>query len=211
MRSNRDLLNKIFGTRKNMSVGYIPSWYDGAEVREDYKKFSNKIKGFTKNVNFYSLEKKLSKQDKKNLLSNSVIYIDGGNTFLLLSWLRKNNLVDKLQKYAKKNILAGQSAGAIIMTNNIKLAEIPSFTADDNFEEIKNYKSLNLTKFDFSPHYEGSDREDFELMKYSKKNNRIIYACSDESGIFINGSKAEFSGSGTIVQFFKGIKVIIQD
>lgn len=194
-----------------MSVGYIPSWYDGTEVQQDFKNFSKKIKSYTKNVNFYSLEKKLSKQEKKSLLSNSVIYIDGGNTFLLLAWIRKNNLVDKLQKYAKKNVLAGQSAGAIIMTNNISLAEIPSFTADDNFDKIKNYKALNLTKFEFSPHYEGSNREDFELMRYSKKTNRIIYACSDEAGVFVNGSKAEFSGTGKIVQFFKGIKVIIKD
>lgn len=211
MRSNRDLLSKMFGNKKNLSVAYIPSWHDGEEVKEDFKNFSKKIKSFTKKVNFYSLEKKLSKQEKKDLLSNSIIYIDGGNTFLLLSWIRKNNLLDKLQKFARKNILAGQSAGAIIMTNNIKLAEIPSFTADDNFEKIKNYKALNLTKFEFSPHYEGSDREDFELIKYSKKINRIIYACSDESGIFVNGSKAEFSGPGTVVQFFKGIKVIIRD
>lgn len=208
-RSNRELYEQLKKGTKKSSVAYIPAWY-GKESEKDFKSFKKRTRQVFKNHHFCPVDQELSKKEIKFLLSHDVIFIDGGNTFLLLSWLKKNNLMKPLKNFAKRKTLAGLSAGAIVMTHNIKLAEIPSFTADDNEPKVKDLRSLALTNFEFSPHYEGSNKEDWELCRYSRKIKRPIYACCDKTGIVVKNGKIEFSGDGTVVQFYKGIKYYLE-
>jgi dipeptidase E len=49
-------------------------------------------------------------------------------------------------------ILTGLSAGAIMMTETIEMAGYPPFDCDENEDNLKNLKSLNLVDFYFFPH-----------------------------------------------------------
>ena len=193
--------------KQNPLITFIPS--DSDDYKNEFQAFKKKFRrmGFTRFV-YLLADKKLSVSQKKNLLKSDAIFLGGGNTFYFLKHLREQGLLTQLRAYAKKGgILLGLSAGSIMMTANIKTAEVPSEEADDNDVGITDLKALNLAPFEFSPHYEFSKSIDAELKEYSKTKSKPIYACADGEGIIVKNGKIQFIGK--VKAFHRGKKFLV--
>jgi dipeptidase E len=195
--------------KKSPRITYIPacshdSERDFYEFVDQYSKFNiTKFIYFPVDVHFDDVI--LSEAFKSD-----IIHLSGGNTYYFLSYLKENNLLDRLRKFVEKGgVLSGLSAGAILMTPNIVTAGFPEFDKDINYVKIKNTKSLGLVNFEFFPHYVNSKRYDTELLSHSRKTRKVVYACSDGSGIIVNGESIEFLGRAYC--FYHGKKVFLTD
>jgi dipeptidase E len=188
-------------------LSYIPASSYGSE--SEFQDFVSSYKKFGVNrFLYFPIDIPFGDVKLEQVLDSDLIHLGGGNTYYFLNCLRKKKLIKKFKNFVKRGgVLTGLSAGGIIMTNDIMTASFPEFDRDDNDEGNKNLKSMGLVKFDFFPHYRNSKRYDEELLKYSKKNKKPLFACPDGSGVAIDGERMTFIGKSYC--FFKGKKVQI--
>lgn len=183
---------KILG-KKELRITYM-TYLDtnGSIIDHEYKRFYDRLG--KKNIVFYFMA---PCDDFKDIQDSDVIYLSGGNTFEFLAALRKAKLIPKLRKFVERGgLLCGMSAGAILLTSNIKLASIPKETADENEIGLKNLKALGLVDFHFCPHYE--TWMDKELKEFSKKvYPKIVETCSDSQRIHVWGDMEIFKNKMT--------------
>lgn len=196
-RENRPLAREVAESlkgKRNPVICFVPSESDTAE--EDFEAFK---RGFAhspiRRFRCIAVDKPLTARSKKALLSSDAIFLGGGNTYYFLNSLRKQKLIPKLRRFAKKGgLLMGLSAGSILMTPSIMTAAVPAVDSDDNEIGLKNLKALELVPFEFSPHYYRSREVDEELKNYSKKLSHPIYACEDGQGIVVKNGMIHFIG-----------------
>ena len=137
--------------------------------------------------------------------SSDIVYLAGGNTFYFLAHLRRSGLLEDLARFAQRGgVVAGLSAGALILTPHIGLAGYPPFDADENEPGLTRLqcRSLGLVNFEFFPHYRRSARYRDALTLYSQQNHRPVYACADGSGIVVEGDR--FTAHGDVWRFQAG-------
>jgi len=140
---------------------------------------------------------------EQTLLSSDVVYLAGGNTYYFLKHLRRSGLMPTLRHFAARGgVLAGLSAGALLLTPHIALAGYPEFDCDENEVGLRNEHGLGLVGFEFFPHFSSSPRLRDALLRYSRRNGRPIYACRDGSGILIEGDR--FTAHGDVHLFDRG-------
>lgn len=192
-KENSNIYQKI--DKEKNTISYIPSWF-GKESYKDYCFFKKQFK--KSSVIFHPLD--LIK-DINEIFKSDIIYFEGGNTYFLLYWINKLNILKKIKKFSKKKILVGMSAGSIIQTPNINLAGVPYFNADDNFVNLKNTKALNLIDFEIYPHFNIKNKKEIsELIKYSKINKKRIVLIPDGTSIIKNKGKAKIYGKFWILK-----------
>ncbi len=141
----------------------------------------------------------------RRLDASDVIYLAGGNSFYFLLHLRKSGLLAPLRRFAERGgVLAGLSAGALLLTPTIDLAAYPAFDRDDNAVGMDESRlaALGLVGFDFFPHYRASARYREALRRYSRKSGRALYACRDGSGVVVEGDC--FTAHGDVWLFDRG-------
>jgi dipeptidase E len=194
----------LCGSRERKRFTYIPFCSDNAgtfynRISRRYRRF-----GFT-DFQCLPVDQPIETSELKKALRSHVIYLAGGNTFYFLNHLKKAGMMPHLRRFARQDgVLAGLSAGALIMTPNIRLAAIPKYDADENESGLKDLSGLSLTDFEFSPHYSDSEKRNRVLLNYSKKTSSPIYACGDGGGIVIEGSKYTHYGRTSV--FHRGGK-----
>ncbi len=133
--------------------------------------------------------------DVQRLLSCDAIFMGGGNTFSFLHALRRQYLLPQLMGYAQRGgVLAGLSAGAILMTPHITMAAVPEFDRDPNDVGLRHLGALNLVNFEFFPHFVNRPRYSSALRAYSVKCVSPVIACPDGSGIVVDDRKLCFVG-----------------
>lgn len=185
--------------KKVRSLTYVPSSHENGlyyfnRIKKRYRKVGiNKFVYFATDAHFV-------KREMRRALKSDVIYLAGGNTFYFLKHLKESGLFEALKKFVRRGgVLAGLSAGAIIMTPHIELAGYPKHEGDLNEVRLKNLKSLNLVDFEILPHYTASSKTVRAMLKYSRQNRgKTIFACPDGSGIIVNDSEIRLYGPVTI-------------
>lgn len=133
----------------------------------------------------------------RRLSRSDVVYLAGGNTFDFLAHLRENGLLGTLRRFAFRGaVLAGLSAGAILMTPDIGLAGWPPFDRDDNAPNLpeRDWGALGLVPFEFFPHYRHSERYRRALARHVARTGRPLYACRDGSGLVVEGDRLTVHG-----------------
>ena len=115
-----------------------------------------------------------------------LVYIPGGNTFLLNHRLH----VSRLMPYLSKKILAGLplvafSAGTVLCGPNI-------LTSNDlNAVGTPHFNGLNVTPFNFNVHYAGDLERDNWLVDYHVFHDNPVVIMADGSYIKIEGRKTQ--------------------
>jgi dipeptidase E len=144
-----------------------------------------------------------------NAFESDIVFLAGGNTFHFLSCLRKHRLISKILKFAQTpgKVLAGLSAGAIMLTPSITTAGFPSFDCDDNYVNLKDHRSLGLVPFELFPHYRNSDRYRRALVKYSKDTKNPLLGLPDLSGLIVNQNETRLVGNVHIFNQGKGFRI----
>ncbi|HEK9104115.1 Type 1 glutamine amidotransferase-like domain-containing protein [Bacillus pfraonensis] len=182
---------------KKKSVAYLRAKSD-----EENKYFA-KVKNYynsigIEEIRYFDLDKNYSEQEISNIYNYSAIHLSGGNTFQFLDRLKEKKMIQPLINYSEnKGLLIGVSAGSIIMTEEISVANY----LDENHVKLDSFDALNFVDFAFLPHYNilNKDSINFKLREYSKNNKKIIYACCDGSGIIVNNKQIELVGE--VVEF----------
>ncbi len=197
-------LSKILG-RKARSLTYVPSSHENGEyyfrrIRKRYAQF-----GFKK-FRYFAVDSDFLMREMREALKSDVVYLAGGNTFYFLKHLRESGMLERLDRYAKGGgVIAGLSAGAIIMTPTIELAAYPPPDADLNEVKLKNWRGLGLVDFEFLPHFSNSKQATEALVRYSRRRLRMIIAAPDGSGVVIN--RSEIHIYGPVYIFYRGQKI----
>lgn len=183
--SNKEIiLNQILPTELiNKTIAYMPS--GGVEGAQEYINQWEVIAqehGAKFNV-INNQVRSVDEQDK--ILASDILVISGGNTFNLLHNLRESGLDKSIKQFLGKSdfVLSGFSAGALVLTPNIKICNLPDF--DENVIELKDLEALNIVDFEIFPHYIEYIHEKM-LVDYRKTTSKRVREITDEDYISIN-------------------------
>jgi len=131
----------------------------------------------------------MSQKEIEDILRRaSLVYIPGGNTFLLNHRLHASGVMPYLRKKVQSGLpLVGFSAGAIVCGPNI-------FTANDmNTVETPHFAGLNVTPFNFFAHYAedayGQSVHDAWLSDYHFFHDNPVIMLSDGAYVQVEGKK----------------------
>lgn len=119
----------------------------------------------------------------------ALVYIPGGNTFLLNHRLYVSRLMDFLRKKVLMGLpVVAFSAGTILCGPNILTAN------DMNTVETSSFDGLNATPFNFFPHYpldaHGQSVQDGWLSDYYFFHDNPVILLSDGAYVKVTGKKA---------------------
>jgi dipeptidase E len=181
--------------RKSPKILFIPSANHIPDFEYEYVKETYAEHG-VKHIIQFNIDRPYSLKDAERIIAwADMIYLSGGNTFYFLESIRRNHF-DRLLKdfVARSGVLAGLSAGSIIMTPTIATASYPSFDRDENSVNLRNLDALGLVNFEFFPHFTHEPEYVRELKRQSKKLKHPIYAASDGAGITVENQKICFYG-----------------
>jgi dipeptidase E len=183
-RNSESILDQIFPSDIQDKVfSYIPS--NGIEGAEQYIEQWREI-AKTYEAQFNVIDNSLhdTKQQSK-LLSSNIVVISGGNTFSLLRNLRESGLDKSLKAFVDKSdfVLAGFSAGALVLAPTIEVCNLPDF--DDNLVALNDFSGLGIVNFEIFPHYEKQTQETV-LDNYRKIAANTVREITDEDYISIS-------------------------
>lgn len=180
--------------KERSKLGYIPSQTDPDGTY--YYPMKNRLDrlGFSGYV-YCDIDEEFEARVLEDLGNCDAIFLSGGNTFHFLARLRERGMLDWLRGYVNRGgVVIGVSAGAMIMTDNINVAEYvdAKYLASSQLSSSQ-YGALGLVDFYFYPHWteEPSQQRAIKELKRSD-NNTTIFACPDGGAIVIDGVKREY-------------------
>ena len=131
----------------------------------------------------------MAQKEIENILRDaSLVYVPGGNTFLLNHRLHASGIMPYLRKKIQSGLpLVAFSAGAVVCAPNILTSK------DMNTIGTSFFDGLNVTPFNFSPHYPldgyGQSVKDEWLSDYHFFNDNPIIMLSDGAYVKADGRK----------------------
>ncbi len=171
--------------RQDAVVAYIPfaTLYAERWLRD----VENEFKGLGR-LETINAETMPLKQMEDIIRRAALVYIPGGNTFLLNHRLYISRLMDFLRKKVLTGLpVVAFSAGSILCGPNILTAN------DMNTVETSSFDGLNATPFNFFPHYpldtHGQSVQDGWLSDYFFFHDNPVIMMSDGAYIKVAGKK----------------------
>ncbi len=172
--------------RPNATVAYMPlaSLYEERWLEDNQKYFQGLARLEMINAELMTLS-----EMEDILCRASLVYIPGGNTFLLNHRLHISKLMPYLRKKAQAGLpLVAFSAGTILCGSNILTSK------DMNTVETPHFDGLNLVPFNFFAHYAkdayGQSVHDEWLSDYHFFHDNPVVIMSDGAYIKVNGRKS---------------------
>jgi dipeptidase E len=168
-----------------------------ASQPEEDKWFVEKDRERLSELGFKTTELDLKQENEESLnnkLKNfDVIFVEGGNTFYLLKYVRESGFDKVLKPFLDRGgIYLGVSAGTMIAGLNIKSAGWKHM--DRNIVNLKNLSGLKLVPFVISVHIDDSN---IELIKEcANKVNYPVVALTDKQAILVENGKQKIVGIG---------------
>ena len=185
-----EIIKKIFPSEiENKVFAYLPTHkkYLNEEFADKWKDTARKY-----DAEFLYIDLEEPEDAKDKITKANILLMTGGNTFWLLDFLRKTGLYDAIKELYKKPefIIAGWSAGAMVMTPTIAIGGLPnrdggSSPMDDNKVGLTDLTAFNFVDFEIFPHYDESlHKKTFD--DYNKMKNGKVKALTDDEYIIIN-------------------------
>lgn len=133
----------------------------------------------------------------------NVIFVGGGNTFYLMSWLKKSGLDTILPELLETRIYVGISAGSMVATVNLRMSTSQKSYSEKVFP-LKDDNGLGFVNFHIRPHLNSEFfpkvRVEY-LREEAKKIPEPIYAIDDDSAVLVNDNKVEVLSEGKWKKF----------
>ena len=141
---------------------------------------------------------KKTKELEKYLKQKDLVWISGGNTFLLRRAMKQSGFDNIITKLLKEDVIvyAGFSAACVVLHKDlygIDLTDDPNITAKGYDKEIE-WKGLGLINYSIAVHYDSDHPESEETNKeieFYERNNIPFQTLRDGEVIIINGEKTE--------------------
>lgn len=143
-------------------------------------------------------------QWEPRLKAVDVLLFEGGVTVHLMDWIRKSGLEKILPELLKTRIYVGISAGSIVVTPNLSIADSTTLYYEDLIEKNRDEKALGFVDFLFRPHLNSKDfpMVNYEVLtKLAKNTPETIYALDDNSAVKVDGDKIEVVSEGKWEKF----------
>jgi len=141
----------------------------------------------------FDLKDKMQKEVNDELFDKDIIFINGGNTFYLLYWIKKSGFDKLLPKFLKEGKLyVGVSAGSYIVCPTIETATWKH--TDRNKIGLKDLTGLNLVPFLITSHFEEKYRSAIE--KSAKTTKYPIVALYDTQAVLVEDTTYKVVGKG---------------
>lgn len=171
LKGTKDALKDFLEDIDSDEVLFIPT----ASKVEEYTQYVSDAKDTFKDLGININELDISDIDREIVLEKidgcKIIYFSGGNSFYLLQELERLDLINVLREKVQNGMIyVGESAGAIIASENIEYSQ-----EMDDKEKAKNlidYKGLSLIDFYIVPH--------FKEMPFTELADAIIDQYSDK-------------------------------
>lgn len=171
LKGTKDALKDFLEDIDSDEVLFIPT----ASKVEEYTQYVSDAKDTFKNLGININELDISDIDREIVLEKiddcKIIYFSGGNSFYLLQELERLDLINVLREKVQNGMIyVGESAGAIIASENIEYSQ-----EMDDKKKAKNlidYKGLSLIDFHIVPH--------FNEMPFTELADAIIDQYSDK-------------------------------
>ena len=169
---------------------------------------------------YYDTMKKIYKElgctteylKKKNILNNpdivkdkiaraDIIYICGGDTIKLLTDVREYG-IDKLllDAYNRGSVMAGMSAGAILLSKEGFSDSLIFREESDKYEFIEGLKFINIS---FCPHYNTEEKKKIDLEEELKNNKKEVYCLENGTALKIIDDKITIIKSKSEANVYK--------
>ncbi|MGV3616523.1 MAG: Type 1 glutamine amidotransferase-like domain-containing protein [Fimbriimonas sp.] len=175
---------------RKATVGYLPSSPDPARAWFRDRE-AHYARGGAR-LEFFGLETEFDPHRTDALFACDAIHLTGGNTFQFLYWLRRRGWLPRLQRYvAEGGVLVGVSAGAILMTPDIRTSAL---CGDEPYPGLDDFSGLGLVDFAIYPHYDGSPDATQALRNYASTYDGTVYGIPDGSGIVMDSPHMELMG-----------------
>jgi len=127
-----------------------------ASLQKEQNIYARKAKADLVNMGFATVDYlDIEFDEAKQLTNYHCIYINGGNPFYLLEHLKQSGADQVIRDLNDQQVLIGVSAGAMVLGNNIEIAEF--FTPEMNARNLQDLSGLKLVNLSLFPH---SNRED---------------------------------------------------
>lgn len=128
-----------------------------------------------------------------------IIFVEGGNTFYLLKYIRESGFDKVLKEFLNKGgVYLGVSAGSYVAGPDISVANW-KHADDQNIVGLKDLRGLGLVDFYISPHY--VPEHETILNENKHKVSRPIYALTDQQAILVEDGDIKFVGPGEFKKF----------
>ena len=179
---------EIVGKKPNeISIAFIPTAaYPNAnkpwvkQTREDILKMG------IKNIVDIDLKNYKEKELYRKLKLFDVIFVNGGNTFNLLYWVRRSGFDKTIKRLLKEGkTYVGLSAGSILACPTIEVALWKGID-DPNVVELDNFKGLDLVDFYIFVHY--LDKWESLVEKEKKNLSRELICLTDQQAVTEKGT-----------------------
>ncbi len=145
-----------------------------------------------KQENEESLNKKLKDFD--------VVFVEGGNTFYLMKYIRESGLDKAIKLFLDRGgIYLGVSAGSYAAGPDISPAQWKHMFEDKNIVGLKDFSGMKLVNFIISPHYI-SEHESI-INENKNKVSYPIIALTDLQAILVENDNIQFVGPGEFKKF----------
>ena len=180
--------------KRHLTMTYVPFCTEGSDTY-----FYRAVRRYAPYgvVDFLCLDLELNptRAQIREALRSEIVYLAGGNTFFFLHHIQRLGMLPMLRAFVKRGgVLAGLSAGGLIMTPTIRMAGISGLDPDDNDIGLKDLRGIGAVPFEFSPHFEPTAKKIRLHLNYSRKTRNPIYACQDGGGIIVQGRATTFIG-----------------
>ncbi|OGK19268.1 hypothetical protein A2866_01560 [Candidatus Roizmanbacteria bacterium RIFCSPHIGHO2_01_FULL_39_8] len=133
------------------------------------------------------------KRGDKSLQDTDIIFVNGGNTFFLLKWVKKSGFENVIKEHISQGKLyIGISAGSYITCPTIEQATWEH--QDRNRYEVTDLTGLNLVPFLITAHY----REEYRpiIEKAAETTKYPIIALIDTQAVLVEGDVWKIVGKG---------------
>lgn len=128
------------------------------------------------------------------------IYIDGGNTFKLMSAIRNTHFYELVHRFINHGgIVNGDSAGAIILGSHLQTAHFGE-VGDENLSNLVSYQGLNLLG-DMAIHCHFEQSEEQEIREFVREYGFPVIAINEKAGITIEEGILKVFGEGNVCLF----------
>src|SRR3989344_4506510 len=176
---------------ENKIMAYMPT--NGHQSKQEYTKYWQELaeKNYTRFLFIDNLSSNYS-SEKEKLYQANILLISGGNTFELLHNLRKSKLDQAIKDFSKRDeyVLAGFSAGAIVLSPTIAVAsqpagDDPDGLMDENLVGLTDLTGLNIISFEVFPHF-NPEKDEQNLKNYQTISSNAIKPITDEGHIVLD-------------------------
>lgn len=142
-----------------------------------------------------------SKKELKKILGNiDIVFVNGGNTFYLLKYVRESGFDDEIKDFINRGgLYVGVSAGSYIACPTIEQSFWKQRFPDRKTYGVKDLAGLNFVPFWIIAHFEEKWRPDIE--KAAKTTKYPVIALTNTQGVLVENEKWKIVEKGEKVTF----------